>query len=83
MDLLGGYGSGSDSEPDSPQVAAGNTGTATLLQSSPLHAPAVPAEPAAFVDPSQLLSKLPAPSGAKVGGHKRLTCPARRLWALL
>ena len=67
MDLLGGYGSGSDSEPGSPQ---GNAGTATLLKSgsppraNPARAPAVATQD---VDPSQLLSKLPAPSqGPKV-----------------
>lgn len=65
MDLLGGYGSGSDSDPGSPQPAS-NTGTATLLTSRlPVQAaPPVAQQPP--TDPSQLASRLPAPSGAKV-----------------
>lgn len=79
MDLLGGYGSGSDSEPDAPP-AAGNRGTAQLLPASPPR-PAValpPAARAASADPSKLLSSLPAPSGSKVGSQRgpigRATC---------
>lgn len=68
MDLLGGYGSGSDSEPGSPSAGAG--GTAVLLLASLPRPPAVSAAPgvphAASADPTQLLASLPAPSGAKV-----------------
>ncbi|KAL4854611.1 hypothetical protein ACK3TF_004764 [Chlorella vulgaris] len=61
MELLGGYGSGSDSDPGSP-AAAGRNGTASLLaRSPPRQAPAQSAP-----NTTQLLSGLPAPSGARV-----------------
>lgn len=72
MDLLGGYGSGSDSEPASPP-AAGNRGTAQLLPDSPPRPAAAPvsANPATSTDPSKLLSSLPVPSGGKVSRRER------------
>lgn len=78
MDLLGGYGSGSDSEPES-LPAAGNRGTAQLLPASPPRAaaraaPPAAAPPAVNADPSQLLSRLPAPSGSKVGAQQQGCC---------
>ncbi|EFN56920.1 hypothetical protein CHLNCDRAFT_143436 [Chlorella variabilis] len=77
MDLLGGYGSGSDSDPGSPQPAS-NTGTATLLTSRlPVQAaPPVAQQPP--TDPSQLASRLPAPSGAKAPLFSGLPKPAQK-----
>ena len=63
MELLVGYGSGSDSEPGSPQ---GPSGTAVLLPSSPPRPSAAPVVAPGGADPAQLLSRLPAPSGSKV-----------------
>lgn len=66
MDLLGGYGSGSDSEPESPRDA-GAQGRVTLLANSAPEPQEAPAARQAPDDPSKLLTSLPAPAGSKVG----------------
>ncbi|PSC67444.1 proline-rich PRCC [Micractinium conductrix] len=71
MDLLGGYGSGSDSEPDSPAPGAGTRGTATLLAASP-------AASNPQIDGGQLLDRLPAPSGSKVPLFSGLPAAAKK-----
>lgn len=65
MDLLGGYGSGSDSEPGSPS-GAGDQGRVTLIANSAPEPQAAPAGPRQNADPTRLLTSLPAPSGSKV-----------------
>lgn len=86
MDLLGGYGSGSDSEPGSPS-GAGAQGRVTLLTNSAPEPQAAPAARDNQADPAQLLTSLPAPSGSKVRAAATAALPplpaARLAWVAL
>ncbi|PRW33970.1 proline-rich PRCC [Chlorella sorokiniana] len=77
MDLLGGYGSGSDSEPGSPS-AGGAQGRVTRLANSAPEPQATPAARQQVADPSRLLTTLPAPSGSKVPLFSGLPKPATK-----